>query len=180
MKLKFVLAVFAYLVLDARTEELFCLKYLPITEIDKLLSSLEFKSFSFKVDVENGFIDVLSGGKLLLSLCPYTEDITLHSIFLSQDSLDSFSLDTLILEEILIQLTRELLLYTMSREEDSILRLLRLLESYDKKEILSFFSNDKFIVGRAVLQITKDSFGQYVSIMGLEEDTDFYWNYLND
>lgn len=178
MKLKFVLAVFTYLILDVRTEGLFCLKYLPITEIDKLLSSLEFKSFSFKVDVENEFIDVFSGEKLLLSLCPYTEDITLHSTFLPQD--DSPSLDNLILEEILIQLTRELLLYTMSREEDSVLRLLRLLESYDKKEILSFFSNNKFIVGRAVLQITKDSFGQYVSIMGLEEDTDFYWNYLND
>ena len=178
MKLKFVLAVFTYLILDVRTEELFCLKYLPITEIDKLLSSLEFKSFSFKVDVENEFIDVFSGEKLLLSLCPYTEDITLHSTFLPQD--DSPSLDNLILEEILIQLTRELLLYTMSREEDSVLRLLRLLESYDKKEILSFFSHNKFIVGRAVLQITRDSFGQYVSILGLEEDTDFYWNYLND
>ena len=135
MKLKFVLAVFTYLILDVRTEELFCLKYLPITEIDKLLSSLEFKSFSFKVDVENEFIDVFSGEKLLLSLCPYTEDITLHSTFLPQD--DSPSLDNLILEEILIQLTRELLIYTMSREEDSVLRLLRLLESYDKKEILS-------------------------------------------
>ena len=113
MKLKFVLAVFAYLILDVRSEDLFCLKYLSIVEIDKLLSSLEFKSISFKVDVENDFIDVLSGGKLLLSLCPYTEDVTLHSTFLPQDSPDSASLDTLILEEILIQLTRELLLYTM-------------------------------------------------------------------